>query len=78
MRRTCDDDDDDDDDGRDGSLSSDDEDGSDVEEFIPRHRGASGARAAASNHWRLQLQQRAAARSIDLMGAAKNQKEAGG
>ena len=27
-------------------------------------RGASGARAAASNHWRLQLQQRAAARSI--------------
>ena len=41
-------------------------------------RGASGARAAASNHWRLQLQQRAAARSIDLMGAAKNQKEAGG
>ena len=44
MRRTCDDDDDDDD-GRDGSLSSDDEDGSDVEEFIPRHRGASGSRA---------------------------------
>ena len=41
-------------------------------------RGASGARAAASNHWRLQLQQCAAARSIDLMGAAKNQKEAGG
>ena len=45
MRRTCDDDDDG---GRDGSLSSDDdaeEDGSDVEEFIPRHRGASGSRA---------------------------------
>ena len=40
-------------------------------------RGASGARAAASNHWRLQLQQRAAARSIDLMGAAKKPKRGG-
>ena len=40
MRRTCDDDD-----GRDGSSDDEDEDGSDVEEFVPRHRGASGSRA---------------------------------
>ena len=41
-------------------------------------QGSGPALARRRRPWRLQLQQRAAARSIDLMGAAKNQKEAGG